>query len=121
MFTMCTNSTRTAISAVATVVIVSLHALALDQGHIASAPRGTVEVGELTTIYMAPIALVTLPEVVVIAKREAPVDGHFAVTTQLPEVVVLAKRVAYRVAKANAANQKRSASVKGSAESALLK
>ena len=120
MFRQYTNSTQMTISAFAAVVIVSLNAAVFDQGHIAAAPRGTVEVGELTLIDTTPIASVTLPEVTVVAKRESP-GSYFAVATELPEVVVVAKRVTYMVARANAADQGRSASAKGSAEGALLK
>ncbi|MDH4259173.1 MAG: hypothetical protein OEW16_02605 [Gammaproteobacteria bacterium] len=120
MFPMYTSSKQMAVSALAAFAIVSLHAVVLDQGHIASAPRGTVEVGELTLVSMAPMASVTLPEVTVVAKRESA-NGYFAVAAELPEVVVVAKRVAYMVANANAAEQAGSASAKGSAESVLLK
>ena len=120
MFRQYTNSTQMTISAFAAVVIVSLNGAVFDQGHIASAPRGIVEVGELTLIDTTPIALVTLPEVTVVAKREAP-GSYFAVATELPEVMVVAKRVAYMVAGANAAEQGRSASAKGSGEGVLLK
>jgi hypothetical protein len=121
MFTMYANSTRMAISAIAAVAIVSFNAVALDQGHIASARKGTVEVGELTLVETAPLAAVSLPEVTVIAKREVPAEASFAATTQLPEVFVIAKRVAYLVVRSEARDQARSASAKGSAEGALLK
>jgi hypothetical protein len=109
-----------AVSAVAAVAIVSFGVVVLDQAHIAAARRGTVEIGELTLVDTTPIAAVTLPEVTVLAKREAP-DAYFAAVTQLPEVMVVAKRVAYMVAKSSTADQVRSASVKGPAEGALLK
>jgi len=109
-----------AISSAAAFAIVSFGALVLDQAHLASAPRGTVEIGELTLVDTSPLASVTLPEVTVVAKRESA-DTYFAAITELPEVVVVAKRVTYMVAKANAAEQARSASAKGSAEGALLK
>jgi hypothetical protein len=120
MFTKYTSSKRMAVSALAAVAIVSFHAVALDQGHLAAAPRGIVEVGELTLVDTTPIASVTLPEVTVVAKRETS-NTYFAVATELPEVMVVAKRVAYLVAGANAADQGRSASAKASAEGALLK
>ncbi len=120
MFTKYTSSKRMAVSTLAAVAIVSFHAVALDQGHLAAAPRGTVEVGELTLIDTTPIASVTLPEVTVVAKRESA-GSYFAVATELPEVVVVAKRVAYMVARANAADQGHSASAKRSGEGALLK
>ena len=120
MFTMFTKNPQMAVSTVAAFAIVSFGALVLDQAHIASAPRGIVEVGELTLIDTTPIASVTLPEVTVVAKRESP-GSYFAVTTELPEVMVVAKRVAYMVAGANAAEQGHSASAKSSIEGALLK
>jgi hypothetical protein len=120
MFTKYTSSKRMAVSAMAAVAIVSFHAVALDQGHVASAPRGIVEVGELTLVDTTPIASVTLPEVTVVAKRETS-DRYFAVTTQLPEVLVVAKRVSYMLVNASAPEQGRAASAEGSAEGALLK
>lgn len=120
MFTMFAKNTQMAASTVAAFAIVSFGALVLDQAHIAAAPRGIVEVGELTPVNTTPIASVTLPEVVVVAKRESS-DASFAMVTELPEVIVVAKRVAYRVAKGDAAEQGRSLSAKGPAEGALLK
>lgn len=120
MFTMFAKNTQMAVSTVVAFAIVSFGALVLDQAHIAAAPRGTVEVGELTLVSTTPMASVTLPEVTVVAKRESS-GTYFAVATELTEVVVIAKRVAYRVAGANAAEQGRSASAKGSVEGALLK
>ncbi len=120
MFTMFANSTRLAATTAAAVAIVSFGAVAMDQSYIASAPRGTVEVGELTLVNVAQTASVMLPEVTVVAKRE-PSDAFFAMAAELPEVVVVAKRVAYMVAKANAAEQAGTASVQGPAEGALLK
>ena len=120
MFTMYTSSKRMTVSALAAVAIVSLHAVALDQGYIAAAPRGVVEVGELTLIDTTPMASVTLPEVTVVAKRVTP-DTYLAVTTELPEVAVVATRLAYLVAKATTVERARPASAKDSAESALLK
>ena len=75
------------------IAIVSFSGLVLDQAHLASAPRGTVEVGELT-----------------------PVGEAGMTIAALPEVVVVAKRVASRVAQADAAP-----AMKADAESALLK
>ena len=125
MFTIVAKSTRMAVSTAAAVAIVSFGALVLDQGYIAAAPRGIVEVGELTLLPAAPVAAapmasVTLPEVTVVARRESA-DEYFAAVTELPEVVVVAKRVAYMVAKAHAAEQARSVSLDGSVEGALLK
>jgi len=120
MFTMFANSTRLVATTAAAVAIVSFGAVAMDQSYIASAPRGTVEVGELTLVNIAQTASVMLPEVTVVAKRESN-DAFFAMAPELPEVVVVAKRVAYMVAKANAAEQARTASVQAPAEGALLK
>jgi hypothetical protein len=95
MFTMVAQSTRKTVSAVAAIAIVGASTLVMDQAHMAAAPRGVVEVGELQLVETMPIA--SLPEVVVVARREAPAFAD--ATTQLPEVVVVAKRVASLVAK----------------------
>ena len=118
MFTMVAENTRKTMSAVAAVAIVSAGGLVMDQAHLASAPRGTVEVGELTLVADGQIARVMLPEVVVVAKREYAT--FLAGTTQLPEIVVVAKRVAHMVAKSDAKPQPSSAMNAG-AEGALLK
>ncbi len=94
MFTMVAENTRKTFSAVAAVAIVSFGGLVMDQAYLAAAPKGMVEVGELTALDGA-IALAQLPEVMVVAKREAVTQ--FA-ATQLPEIVVVAKRVAQMVA-----------------------
>ena len=94
MFTMVAESTRKTFSAVAAVAIVSFGGLVMDQAHLAAAPRGTIEIGELTSVDSGGIVLAQLPEVVVVAKRE--IGTQFA--TQLPEIVVVAKRVAHMVA-----------------------
>ncbi len=120
MFTMHEKSTRRAVSAVAAVAIVSFSGLVLDQAHIASAPRGIVEIGELTLVNEAEIASMMLPEVVVVAKRESPANTFFAATTELPEIVVTAKRVAQVVVKGGKAGQDKS-SLNTDAKSALLK
>lgn len=99
MFTLVAKSTRMAVSTVAAVAIVSFSGLVLDQGHVAGAPRGIVEVGELQLVNEGQLAAVMLPEVTVIAKREAQAGATFAATAQLPEIVVVAKRVAQMVAK----------------------
>jgi len=96
MFTIVAESTRKVFSATAAVAIVSFAGLALDQSYLASAPRGTIEVGEPTAIDTVELAAVQLPEVVVLGKREA---GTQLATTQLPEIVVVAKRVASLAAK----------------------
>jgi hypothetical protein len=104
MFTMFATSARMTISTAAAAAIVSFGALTLDQAHNASAPRGTVEIGELQLIDTAPLASVTLPEVTVVAKRESP-QRYLAITAELPEVVVVAKRLGYMVANAHAATK----------------
>ena len=96
MFTLVAESTRKTFSAAAAVAIVSFGGLAMDQSYLASAPRGTIEIGELTSVDNSGIVPAQLPEVVVIAKRES---GAQFVVTQLPEIVVVAKRVAHMVAK----------------------
>jgi len=120
MFTLVEKSTRRTVSAMAAVAIVSLSGLVMDQAHVAAAPRGIVEVGELQLISAGETAIAMLPEITVIAKRESQADASFAATAQLPEIVVVAKRVASLVAQADAAEQAK-ASVKGSTEGALLK
>ncbi len=119
MFTNVTQNTRKAVSAVAAVAIVAFGGLVMDQAHIAAAPRGTVEVGELTLIGEAELAQVVLPEVIVLAKREQT-GSSFAATTQLPEIVVVAKRVAHLVAATDEGGEP-DASLQVSAEGALLK
>jgi hypothetical protein len=96
MFTMVAQSTRKTFSAVAAVAIVSLGGVVMDQAHLAAAPQGKVEIGELTALDAAGATLAQLPEVVVLARRESAT--YFA-ATQLPEIVVVAKRVATLVAK----------------------
>lgn len=119
MFTMVAKSTRMAVSTVAAVAVVSFGGLVLDQAHIAAAPRGRVEIGELTLADATQFAAVTLPEITVIGKRESAADSMLA-TAQLPEIVVTAKRVAYAVAKAQT-GERSQAGLKGSASGALLK
>ncbi len=120
MMTLVAQSTRKAVSAVAAVAIVSFSGLVMDQAHVAAAPRGIVEVGELTLVNEAELASVTLPEVVVVAKRESRSDTMFAATVELPEIVVVAKSVATLVAQTAAGTQP-AANVSAAAEGALLK
>jgi hypothetical protein len=117
MFTMVAQNTRKTISAVAAIAIVSFSGLVLDQAHVAAAPAGTIEVGELTPIGVGGMALAALPEVVVVAKRETAAGASFAATTQLPEIVVVARRVAQLAARSDSD----SPSTKVDAEGALLK
>jgi hypothetical protein len=118
MFTIVSENTRKAMSAVAAVAIVATSGFVMDQAHLASAPRGIVEVGELTMVGDGQIAQVTLPEVVVVAKRESAT--FLAGATQLPEIVVVAKRVAHMVAKSDAKAQP-SSTMNAGTEGALLK
>jgi len=94
MFTMLTQNTRKTFSAVAAMAIVSFGGLVMDQAYLAAAPKGTIEVGDLTTVDGAAL-IAQLPEVIVVARR----DGvrQFA-AAELPEVVVVAKRVTQMVA-----------------------
>jgi hypothetical protein len=118
MFTMVANSTRKMVSAVAAVAIVSAGALVLDQAHVAAAPAGSVEVGELTLVNEAEIASVRLPEVTVVARRATRPAAQFAATAALPEIVVLAKRVTGLVAQQRAIQR---VGLDAGAEGALLK
>lgn len=118
MFTMVAESTRKGFSALAAVVIVSASGLVLDQAHVAAAPAGTVEVGELTLVNEAEIASVTLPEVTVVAKRDSRPATQFAAATALPEIVVVAKRVTEIVARQRAG---RRSGLNAGTEGALLK
>ena len=93
MFTQVANNARKTISMAAALVIVSAAGLVMDQAHLAAAPRGTVEIGELTPVSGTVAAL---PEVVVTAKRESA--ATLASAIELPEVVVVARRVASRMA-----------------------
>ena len=78
MLTMVTQNTRRSVSAVAAMAIVAFGGLVLDQGHLAAAPNGTVEVGELTPIGLEKLAQVTLPEIVITAERPAAQGQRFA-------------------------------------------
>ena len=67
---------RQLISGVAAVAIIVFAGLALDQAHLAAAPLGTVEVGELTPVGLEKLAQVTWPEIVITAERPAPQGPH---------------------------------------------
>jgi hypothetical protein len=99
---------------------VSFSGFVLDQGHVAAAPRGIVEVGELTLVNESQMAAVTLPEVTVVAKRVSLGNAKFAATTELPEIVVVARRVVTLVAQSAAGTEPKT-SINGAAEGALLK
>lgn len=94
MFTTVAQGAQKTFSAVAAIAIVAFGGLVMDQAHLAAAPEGRVEVGELTALDGATM-LARLPEVVVVARRES-VSQLAAV--ELPEVVVVARHVAQRVA-----------------------
>jgi hypothetical protein len=64
---------RAAISAVFAAAIVGTSGLALDKAHVASLPKGTIEVGELTPVDVLP-QVAALPEVIVSAPRLAMAD-----------------------------------------------
>jgi hypothetical protein len=64
---------RAAFSAALAAAIVGTSGLALDQGHIAAAPAGTVEVGPLTPVDVLP-QVAALPAVIVSAPRLAMTD-----------------------------------------------
>ncbi len=75
MLTMVAQNTRRSISAVMAMAMVAFMALAIDQGHVAAAPRGTVEVGQLTPVGLDRLAQATLPEIVVTAQRSVQFAG----------------------------------------------
>jgi len=56
------------LSAVLAAIIVAASGLVFDRAHLASAPEGIVEVGQLTLIE-ATAQIAALPEIVVTAKR----------------------------------------------------
>lgn len=105
MFTMINENTRRMVSAFAAVAVVGFSALTLDQAHIASAPRGVVEIGELEPVAEAQIAMVEFPEIEVTASRLAPSPTLFAgELPRLSELVVVGRReVSVAAADADAA------------------
>jgi hypothetical protein len=80
----------------------------MDQAHLAAAPKGTIQVGELTALDAGQTVIAQLPEVVVVARREA---ATYLAATQLPEIVVVAKRVAHMVAKDGASKRTQSPAI----------
>jgi hypothetical protein len=64
---------RAALSAVLAAAIVGTSGLALDKAHVASLPKGTIEVGELTPVDVLP-QVAALPAVIVSAPRLALAD-----------------------------------------------
>lgn len=73
MFTSDTWNAHNTLSTVLAAAIVGMSGLALDRGHIAAAPDGTVEVGRLTAVDALPGTAI-LAEVVVTAPRYAMVE-----------------------------------------------
>jgi len=68
-----TFNLRGALSAVLAAAIVGTSGLAFDKGHIAAAPAGIIEIGELTALDVLP-QVAALPEVIVSAPRLAMTD-----------------------------------------------
>jgi hypothetical protein len=66
---------RAALSAVFAATIVGTSGLALDRAHVAAAPAGSVEVGELTPVDVLP-QVASLPAVIVSAPRLAMAAGQ---------------------------------------------
>jgi len=89
MFTMINDNSRKLFSAFAAVAIVGFMGLTFDQGHTAAAPRGVVELGELSPVGEAQIATVMLPELIVTGSR---LEANPAELPMLAEVVVLGQR-----------------------------
>jgi hypothetical protein len=108
MFTTVAQSTQKTFSAAAAVAIVLFGGLVMDQAHLAAAPKGTIQVGELTALDAGQTVIAQLPEVVVVARREA---ATYLAATQLPEIVVVAKRVAHMVAKDGASKRTQSPAI----------
>ncbi len=122
MMTIFAQGTRIAFTSLAAVAVVSLGGVALDQGHIAAAPRGVVEVGELTPVNPTWRAAAALPEVTVHAARGSANPGYLGATTELPEIVVVARRLVSLVAQSpGTQDQASSPAIRGSATGALLK
>ncbi len=65
---------RGTLPAVLAALIVGISGLALDQGHIAAAPAGSIEVGSLTPVDVLP-PVAALPAVIVSAPRLAMAAG----------------------------------------------
>jgi hypothetical protein len=66
---------RAALSAVFAAAIVGTSGLALDKAHIAAAPTGTVEIGQLTPVDVLP-RIAALPEVIVSAPQLVMISGR---------------------------------------------
>lgn len=95
------SSIRNAIGMLSAIGIVSFSILVLDQGHIAAARHGVVEIGELVPAEATTVtSVVLLPEVTVLGRVE---PASVLVAASLPEVVVVAERAAAQVASLGAA------------------
>jgi hypothetical protein len=93
MFTMINDPSRRIFSAFAAVAVVGFAGLAMEQGYMASAPRGVVELGELVPVAQAEIAQVEFPEIEVTASRLDPSPTLFAgELPRLSELVVVGRR-----------------------------
>lgn len=93
MFTMINENSRRMVSAFAAVAVVGFSAITLDQAHIAAAPKGVVEIGELVPVAVAEVAPVELPELVVKASRLDSQPALFAgELPRLSELVVVGRR-----------------------------
>jgi len=66
---------RGTLPAVLAALIVGMSGLVLDQGHIAAAPAGTIEIGQLTPADVMP-QIAALPAVIVSAPRLAMTAGQ---------------------------------------------
>lgn len=66
---------RGTLPAVLAALIVGIGGLALDQGHIAAAPAGSIEIGTLTPVDVLP-QIAALPAVIVSAPRLAMAAGQ---------------------------------------------
>ena len=93
MFTMINETSSRIFSAFAAVAVVGFAGLAMEHGYMASAPRGVVEIGELTPVVEQEIARVQFPEIEVTASRLAPSPTLFAgELPRLSELVVVGRR-----------------------------
>lgn len=90
------SGARKAIGGLTAIAIVSFSLLVLDQGYIAAAPRGIVEIGELVPVAGPSPVVAILPEVTVFAGRDEPAAGFLVAS--LPEVVVTASRAVSQLA-----------------------
>lgn len=113
------SGTRKAIGGLTAIAIVSFSLLVLDRGHIAAAPRGVVEIGELVPVVGSSPVVAMLPEVTVFAGRDESASG-FRVAS-LPEVVVVASRAASQLAGVQARGSEPRQQGLLSVNSALLK